>query len=127
MNPKKALLIAAGFVCLGIGAVGTVLPVLPGVPLLLVSAFCFAKASDRIHAWFAKTALYQNHVEGYLRRGGLTRKAKLRIATLVTIIMLLSGVFVLGGIILAQIAFACVWVAMVICFLFVIKTVPDED
>ena len=77
MNPKKALLMVAGFVCLGIGAVGTVLPVLPGVPLLLVSAFCFARSSDRVHAWFARTKLYEDHVATYLRRGGRTRKTKL--------------------------------------------------
>ena len=127
MNPKKALLMAAGFVCLGIGAVGTVLPVLPGVPLLLVSAFCFAKASDRMHAWFARTKLYQDHVATYMRRGGLTRKTKLRIAGLVTVIMLLSGAFALRGLVVAQIAFFLVWVAMVFCFVFVIKTVPEED
>lgn len=127
MNPKKALLMVAGFVCLGIGAVGTVLPVLPGVPLLLVSAFCFAKSSDRVHAWFARTKLYEDHVATYLRRGGLTRKTKLRIAGLVTVIMLLSGAFALHGLIVAQIAFFLVWVAMVFCFVFVIKTVPEED
>ena len=127
MTPKKILLMAAGFVCLGIGAVGTVLPVLPGVPLLLVAAFCFAKASDRVHAWFARTKLYQDHVATYMRRGGLTRKAKLRIAGLVTVIMLLSGALVLRGIVVAQIAFALVWAAMVVCFVFVIKTVPEEE
>ena len=127
MTPKKILLMAAGFVCLGIGAVGAVLPVLPGVPLLLVAAFCFAKASDRVHAWFARTKLYRDHVAAYMRRGGLTRKAKLRIAGLVTVIMLLSGAFVLHGIVVAQIAFALVWVAMVVCFAFVIKTVPEEE
>ena len=127
MNPKKALLMVAGFVCLGIGAVGTVLPVLPGVPLLLVSAFCFAKSSDRVHAWFARTKLYEDHVATYLRRGGLTRKTKLRIAGLVTVIMLLSGAFALHGLIVAQIVFFLVWVAMVFCFVFVIKTVPEED
>lgn len=127
MNLKKALLMVAGFVCLGIGAVGTVLPVLPGVPLLLVSAFCFAKSSDRVHAWFARTKLYEDHVATYLRRGGLTRKTKLRIAGLVTVIMLLSGAFALHGLIVAQIAFFLVWVAMVFCFVFVIKTVPEED
>ena len=127
MTPKKILLMAAGFVCLGIGAVGTVLPVLPGVPLLLVAAFCFARASDRVHAWFARTKLYQDHVATYMRRGGLTRKAKLRIAGLVTVIMLLSGALVLRGIVVAQIAFALVWAAMVVCFVFVIKTVPEEE
>ena len=127
MNPKKALLMVAGFVCLGIGAVGTVLPVLPGVPLLLVSAFCFAKSSDRVHAWFARTKLYEDHVATYMRRGGLPLKTKLRIAGLVTVIMLLSGAFALHGLIVAQIAFFLVWVAMVFCFVFVIKTVPEED
>lgn len=127
MSVKKALLAAAGCVCLGVGAVGTVLPVLPGVPLLLLAAFCFANASDRLHGWFSRTKLYQDHVETYLRRGGLPLKTKLRIVGLVTVIMLASGVFVLRGIVAAQIAFALVWVAMVLCFAFVIKTVPESE
>ena len=45
------LWIGAGSVCLGIGVAGTVLPLVPTTPMLLLAAFCFARSSERLHDW----------------------------------------------------------------------------
>lgn len=47
-NPLKMLWLAAAFLCLGIGAVGVILPILPTTPFLLVASFCFAKRIGKI-------------------------------------------------------------------------------
>ena len=47
-NPLKMLWLAAAFLCLGIGAVGVILPILPTTPFLLVASFCFSKRIGKI-------------------------------------------------------------------------------
>ncbi len=45
------MLLAVGFVCVALGAIGTVLPLLPTTPFLLVAAACFARSSPRFYRW----------------------------------------------------------------------------
>ena len=44
---KKFLYLILGCVSAGVGAAGTVLPLLPAFPFLLLSAFCFARSSEK--------------------------------------------------------------------------------
>ncbi|AUB43252.1 putative membrane protein YbaN, DUF454 family (plasmid) [Nostoc flagelliforme CCNUN1] len=41
---KKAVLITVGTVSLVIGVVGLILPLVPGIPFLILSAICFGLA-----------------------------------------------------------------------------------
>lgn len=51
MSIGRLLLIALGTLCLVLAIVGVILPVLPTTPFLLVTAFCYSKASKRLHHW----------------------------------------------------------------------------
>ena len=66
MKVKKVLLVALGCVGLVLGAVGAVVPLLPAFPFLMLAAFCFAKSSERLHAWFTATKLYKKNLESYV-------------------------------------------------------------
>ena len=68
--------ISLGCISLALGAVGTVVPLLPAVPFLLLAAFCFGKSSERLHRWFTGTSLYKNNLETYVKGEGMTRKTK---------------------------------------------------
>ncbi len=56
---KKWIYIVIGCICFGLGTVGVVIPILPTVPFYLVTAFCFARSSEKLDTWFKGTKLYK--------------------------------------------------------------------
>ena len=75
-NPFRIIWLLAGFLAMGIGAVGMALPVLPTTPFLLLASFCLAKGSDRFHRWFTGTKLYKRHLESFVKNRSMTLKTK---------------------------------------------------
>ncbi len=70
---KIWLLTAVGFLCLGLGTIGILLPVWPTTPFVLVSAACFS-ATPRLRAKIMNIKFFREHVENYERRTGLSKK-----------------------------------------------------
>ncbi len=120
-NPLKILWSVLGFVSLGIGAVGAVLPFLPTFPFLLLTVFCFAKSSKRLHTWFIGTKLYKDNLESYVQNRSMTVEAKVRIMVTVTLIMSV-GFIMMGKVPVARVVLAVVWLLHVVYFLFAVKT-----
>ncbi|MBR4587551.1 MAG: YbaN family protein [Lachnospiraceae bacterium] len=50
-------------ICLALGTVGVVLPILPTTPFFLVTAYCFARSSEKLNNWFKGTKLYKKHLD----------------------------------------------------------------
>jgi hypothetical protein len=73
----KYMWIIAGFLSLGVGVLGVALPILPTTPFVIVSVFCFAKGSKRLHAWLLSTKLYQKHVKRFHETRAMTLKSKI--------------------------------------------------
>ena len=74
---KKYIYIAVGLIAFALGAIGVILPVLPTTPFLLLASFCFAKGSDRFHAWFTESKIYKKHLESFVREKAMTLKQKI--------------------------------------------------
>ncbi len=121
MNVKKVLLIALGCVGLALGAVGAVVPLLPAFPFLMLAAFCFAKSSERLHAWFTGTKLYKKNLESFVAGRGMDWATKIRIMVAVTVLMSI-GFVMMHQVRVGQIVLACVWVFHILYFCFGIKT-----
>lgn len=75
---RGPLLTILGFLLLGIGAVGAILPVLPTTPFVLLAAGCFGVGSPRIYGWLASTKYFGAFLRSYRDGGGVERGVKIR-------------------------------------------------
>lgn len=89
-NPTKILWIVIGFISMGLGMTGVVLPVLPTTPFLLLASFCLAKGSERFHRWFIETKLYQKHLDSFVRNRAMTLKTKFCILLPVSVMLIFA-------------------------------------
>lgn len=122
----KIVWIIAGFLCLGLGSIGIVLPILPTVPFYMATAFCFAKSSEKLHNWFINTKVYNKHLASFINERAMTLKSKLTIMGTVTLVMLF-GFIMMKNVLIGRICLVVVWIFHVIYFTFRIKNIPVKD
>lgn len=124
-NPLKILWLGLGFLSLGIGAVGAVLPFLPTFPFLMLTLFCFAKSSEKLHTWFVGTKLYKNNLESYVVSRAMSGRTKAAIMISVTLVMGL-GFLMMSRVPVARVVLALVWLFHVLYFIFGVKTLKEK-
>ena len=125
---KKYLYMMVGCISLGLGALGSLIPVLPTVPFLMLAAFSFARSSQKLHNWFVSTRLYQEHLADFAAGKGMTRKTKVRIMVTVTLLMSVGFVMMgLKGVVTGCVVLGCVWLLHLLYFIFGIKTIPTTE
>ena len=120
---KKIVWTVLGCIGVGLGAIGTVVPILPTFPFLMLAAISFAKSSKKLHLWFTNTKLYKDNLEDYVAGRGMTWKAKIRIMLTVTLLMSIGFVMMgIKGIITGCIVLGFIWVFHILYFCFGVKT-----
>ena len=125
---KKILYVMLGSTSLILGALGSLIPVLPTAPFLLLAAFCFARSSQKLDRWFRNTKLYKDNLEDFVAGRGMTMKAKVRIMVTVTALMSVGFIMMgLKGIVTGCIVLGCVWVFHIVYFIFGIKTISATE
>lgn len=87
---KKALLIVAGLLCVGLGALGIVLPLLPTTPLLLLAAFLFARSSENLRQWLLHHKVFGKYIYNYTVHKAIPKKSKVIAITTLWLTMALS-------------------------------------
>lgn len=122
----RVVWILVGFLCLGLGTVGVILPILPTVPFYMGTVYCFAKSSKKLHDWFVNTGLYRKHLESFVKKKSMTWKSKLTVIGTVTVVMAF-GFIMMSKVPVGRICLVVVWICHLLYFAFRIKTVPEEE
>lgn len=107
---KNVIFITLGFIFVGLGLIGVIIPVMPTTPFLLAASYFFAKGSDRFSNWFKSTKLYKNYLEDFIETRAMTFKAKQKILIPVSIMLIISFLSIKS-----------IYVRGVIVFLFLFK------
>ncbi len=97
----RPLLIVVGSLSLALGAAGIVLPVLPTTPFMLLSAYCFARSSERMHDYLVNHRVFGTYISNYYNQAMTPRHKARTLAVLwlgITVSVLLIGKLVTAAI-----------------------------
>lgn len=122
----RIIWIILGFICLGFGTAGAVLPILPTVPFFMGTVFCFAKSSEKLHSWFKGTELYKKHLDSFVQKRTMPMGTKLRVFSMVTAMMAVSFLC-MKNVPAGRICLGAVWTWHLWYFFVKIKTERAEE
>ncbi|MCX8150647.1 MAG: YbaN family protein [Candidatus Bathyarchaeota archaeon] len=84
----RLFLIVVGTICLIIGAIGMVVPLLPTTPFLLLATACYCRSSTRLYNWLLNNRWFGTYIKNYREGKGIPLKTKV-----VALIVLWIGIF----------------------------------
>ncbi len=73
----KTVLIILGLLSLGLGVVGIFVPLLPTTPLLLLSAWCFVRSSERLYEWLINNRYLGEYIRNFREHRAIPLRAKI--------------------------------------------------
>jgi len=85
----RVVYLGLGWLLVTIGVVGVFLPVLPTTPFLLLSAFCFARSSERLHTYLVNHPVLGEYISNY-HNATMTRAHKVRTIVMLWLSIVLS-------------------------------------
>lgn len=72
---------------MALGLIGILIPIVPTVPLLLLTGYLFAKGSKRLSDWFFSSIIYRIFVRDFIKSRSMPFKLKIVYLTYSTIFM----------------------------------------
>jgi len=75
-GPTRALLTILGSLCVTLGAIGMLLPLLPTTPFLLLAATCYSRSSEKFYHWLVTNRWCGEYIRNYREGMGIPLKQK---------------------------------------------------
>lgn len=87
---KKYFLTLFGLMCVALGIIGAVLPVLPTTPFLILALACFAKSSPRFHQQLLNNRWFGADLQQWEQSRTITRSSKIKAMLLIALTFAIS-------------------------------------
>ena len=65
-----------GFISVGIGIVGYILPLMPGFVFFLIAAYCFSRGSKKFLFWLTRHKYVGQAIQDFSKKRGITKRNK---------------------------------------------------
>ncbi|MEC9483389.1 MAG: YbaN family protein [Halomonas sp.] len=75
-SPRRLAYLCLAYSCIGLGAAGIALPLLPTTPFLLVAAWAAPKGSERLEAWLYNHPQFGPPLRAWQEQRAVPRRAK---------------------------------------------------
>jgi uncharacterized membrane protein YbaN (DUF454 family) len=92
MNPVRLFYLAFGWLCVGLGVIGIILPILPTTPFLLLAVWAFSKSSPALAARLRNNARFGPLIRAWQDHGAIPVFGKVMAVAM----MAASAVYVAG-------------------------------
>ena len=93
INLPKPVWIAFGFVFVGLGIAGFILPMMPGLVFFILASFCFAKSSPKLLKKILAHPIIGPQIMDWKRGKGMRLKTKLLAIVMVTVSLTFSAFY----------------------------------
>lgn len=90
----RPILIAVGFLSLGLGLVGIAIPVLPTTPFVLLAAACFARSSTRFYDALRRSKVFGPFIDNYQHGSGIPKQHKIGTLAVLWLGLAISSILV---------------------------------
>jgi uncharacterized membrane protein YbaN (DUF454 family) len=87
---RSFLYVVGGWTCVGLAVLGSILPLLPTTPFLLLASWCFYRGSPRIHAWLHRSKWFGPTLDDWQHYRGIRKSMKYRTVMLVAAVVATS-------------------------------------
>ncbi|GAB4439847.1 MAG: hypothetical protein OHK0011_22370 [Turneriella sp.] len=105
--------ISVGILSLILGIVGIVTPILPTTPFILLSGYCFARGSERLHNWIIGHRYFGPMIIAFREERRIPLKVKIFASIMLAVTMSITAFFIVP-LLAVKIGMGVVGVAVII-------------
>ncbi len=91
---RKLMFLTAGFICVGLGYLGMILPVMPSTIFFILALACFSRSSEKLEQWLLQHPWFGQTLRNWREHGTISVRAKRIICAFIGVSMIYTTLLV---------------------------------